>query len=373
MRVTPVRCLSALTALLFAAPAFAADVLYVSLKGEKRIAVFQIDSDNGRLTHVGDVSTTAEPGALCADPKRGHLFAALRSSGELAAFRIEPTTGKLTHINTVPAGADPAQISVDKEGKFLLTAYYVEGQVTVHTIAEDGSLSKQARQTVKTKEKAHSIVFNPGESAFLVPHTAPNVIFAFPWLGKTGEIGRGVGRLEFEAPPKTGPRHGVFHPKLEIRGGVEGTAQVAYFSNEQGGSVTMYHAILNPTNWLLQAKQTLSTLPADFKGKNTCAEIRLHPSNRYLYVANRGHDSIAAFGIDKDSGALTSLGQTPTEKTPRSFDVDPTGKFLFAAGEASGRLAAYRVNETAGTLERVATQDVGKEPWWVLAVRLPSK
>ena len=368
------RCLAVLIALFSIAPAPAADVVYVSVAGEKRIAVYQIDSADGRLTHVGETSTTGEPGALITDAKRRYLFAALRSTGELAAFRIEPRTGKLTHINTVPAGADPAHISVDKEGKFLLTAYYVEGQVTVHTIAEDGSLSKQPRQTYKTKEKAHAIVFNPREWAVLVPHTGPDVIYALYWDGEKGRISPPFfGRPELETPKRTGPRHLVFHPSLEIRGGVDCDAQVAYVVNEQGGSVTMYFAILNPINWLLQAQQTLSTLPADYQGTNACAEIRLHPSNRLLYVSNRGHDSIAGFRIDKDTGALTSLGHTPTEKTPRSFDIDPTGKFLFAAGESFGRLAAYRVREESGLLERIGTYDVGKTPWWVMAVRLPGK
>jgi 6-phosphogluconolactonase len=367
------RWLSVLPALLCAGSAFAADVVYVSVAGEKRIAIYQIASADGRLTPVGNVSTTGEPGALTTDPKRQYLFAALRSTGELAAFRVERTTGKLTHINTVMGGADPAHISVDKEGKFLLTAYYVAGQVTVHTIALDGSLSMKPQQTLKTKEKAHAVVFNPGDSAVLVPHTGPNVIYALPWLGKTGDIGGGIFRSEFETPRNTGPRHAVFHPTLEINRGVDLTAQVAYVANEQGGSVTMYHAILNPINWLLQPRQTLSTLPADFKGTNACAEIRLHPSSRFLYVSNRGHDSIAAFRIDKGTGELTGLGQTPTEKTPRSFDLDSSGKFLFAAGESSGRLATYRIQEVSGKLEAVATQEVGKTPWWVMAVRLPGR
>ena len=368
------RFLSVLPALLIAASANAVDIVYVSVAGEKRIAIYQIDSGEGRLTRVGDASTAGEPGALTTDPKRRYLFAALRSTGELAAFRIDRATGKLTHINTVKAGADPAHISVDKEGRFLLTAYYVDGQVTVHTIADDGSLSKQPKQTVKTKEKAHAIVLNPNETAVLIPHTGPNVIYALWWHRKSGEIATPkIGSETFETPKNTGPRHLVFHPTLEIHGGFDADARVAYVVNEQGGSVTMYHAILNPINWLLQAKQTLSTLPVDFKGTNACAEIRLHPTNRFLYVSNRGHDSIAAFRIDKKSGELTSLGQTPTEKTPRSFAIDPSGKFLFAAGEASGQLAAYRVNDGSGALERIATYEVGKMPWWVMATRLPSK
>jgi 6-phosphogluconolactonase len=304
-------------------------------------------------------------------PKRQFLFAALRSTGELAAFRIEPATGKLTHINTVPAGADPAHISTDKSAKFLLTAYYVAGKITVHSIGEDGALSKEPKQTVPTKEKAHAVVIDPTEWAVLVPHTGPNVIYALHWK-KTGEIDRPViGRSEFKTPDGTGPRHLVFHPKLSLNFGFDADTQVAYVANEQGSSVTMYHVILNPINWLLKAKQTISTLQPDFKGTNACAEIRLHPSNRYLYVSNRGHDSIAGFQIDKDSGRLTALGQTPTERTPRSFDIDPSGKFLFAAGESSGRLAAYKIDEATGKLEKIATYDVGKTPWWVMATLLP--
>ena len=368
------RFLSILASLVFVPLTFAVNVVYVSFAGEKRIAIYQIDPREGRLTRVGNLSTTGEPGALTIDSKQRFLFAALRSTGELAAFRIDPATGKLTHINTVPAGADPAHISVDKDGKFLLTAYYVAGQVTVHRIADDGALSKEPRQTFKTKEKAHAIVIDPRELAVLIPHTGPNVIYALWWHGKSGEISRpGIGFESFETPKNSGPRHVVFHPTLMIHGPIDADAQVAYVVNEQGGSVTMYHAILNPINWLLEAKQAISTLPAEYKATNACAEIRLHPSNRYLYVSNRGHDSIAAFRIEKKSGELTSLGQTPTEKTPRSFDVDPSGKFLFAAGESSGKLAAYRINEGSGLLERTATYEVGKKPWWVMATKLPSK
>jgi 6-phosphogluconolactonase len=355
------------------AEATAADVVYISVAAEKRIAVYHISPGDGRLTHVGDVPTTGEPGALAIDPARRYLFAALRSTGELAAFRIEPATGKLSHINTVPAGADPAHLSVDKRGKFLLTAYYVAGQVTVHAIADDGSLGVKPRQTVKTREKAHAVVLSPREWAALVPHTGPNVIYAFWWSGDRGEIEPGPFRTEFPTPPNTGPRHAVFHPTLEIRGGVDCDARVVYVANEQGSSVTVYHAILNPINWVLEPRQTLSTLPADFKGSNACAEIRLHPSNRFLHVSNRGHDSIAAFRVDPATGELTGLGQTPTERTPRSFDLDPSGRFLFAAGESSGRLASYRVNRASGELERIATDDVGKTPWWVLTARLPGQ
>src|SRR5205085_10276356 len=134
-------------------------------------------------------------------------------------------------------------------------------------------------------------------------------IYALWWFGESGEIKTPFIREKFfEAPKNAGPRHVVFHPTLLINGGIDLLANVAYVANEQGSSVTMYHAVLNPFNWFLEPKQTLSTLPAGFKGTNACAEIRLHPSNRFLYVSNRGHDSIVAFRVAKKTGELTSLG-----------------------------------------------------------------
>ncbi len=363
--------------LLTSAPICAADVAYVSVAGEKRIALFQTRcqrwSANFQRLHCHERGT----GALTADPKRRFLFAALRSTGELAAFRIDPTSGMLTHINTVPAGADPAHISTDRAGRFLLTAYYVAGQVTVHAIGPDGSLGRTPRQTIKTKEKAHSIVLDPSESAALVPHTGPNVIYAFGWRSDVGEREAGplfrthIGQTEFTTPKETGPRHVVFHPTIRNADGANPTGHVAYVDNEQGGSVTMYYSNFNPKHWLLKPMQTVSTLPPDFHGTNACAEIRLHPSGRLLYVSNRGHDSIAGFRIDELDGRLTSLGQTPTEKTPRSFDLSPSGRFLYVAGESSGRLASFRVDQASGKLERGATYEVGSRPWWVMTLRLP--
>jgi len=117
-----------------------------------------------------------------------------------------------------------------------------------------------------------------------------------------------------------------------------------------------------------EPQQSVSTLPSDFKGTNACAEIKLHPTGKFLYVSNRGHDSIARFSVNEHSGELTALGQTPTEKTPRSFDLDSTGRFLYAAGESTGKVAAYRVDGETGELTRTETYTVGSTPWWVLVV-----
>ncbi len=146
---------------------------------------------------------------------------------------------------------------------------------------------------------------------------------------------------------------------------------VCYVANEQGNSVTLYREIMSPVNLGLHPLQTVPTLPASFKGPSACGEIRLHPSNRFLYVLNRGHDSIAGFQLDTDP--LTILGQTPTEKVARSFDFDPSGRYLYAVGESSGNVSAYLIDESSGKLERTEAYAIGKKLWSVLSARLPGE
>jgi 6-phosphogluconolactonase len=326
--------------------------------GAERIAIYQMD-ESGKLTHRGDAKTDGEPGALVTDPARQFLFVAMRSAGNLKSFRIDVKTGQLTPISTVAAGADPAHISTDAEGRFLFCAYYVAGKVTVHAIGKDGTLSKAPVQSVPTADKAHAIVVDPSNRFVFVPHTGTNRIDQFRLDARTGELHGNPNPKEnsLTTPPKTGPRHLVFHPRIKT---------LAYVDNEQGGSVTAL--ALDAKTGTLKPLATLATLPADFKGANACAEIKIHPSGKFLYVANRGHDSLARFDVD-EAGKLTARGQTPTEQTPRSFDLDPDGRYLYAGGESSGKLRVYRVDAMTGALEHITTYATGPRPWWVLAVR----
>lgn len=153
----------------------------------------------------------------------------------------------------------------------------------------------------------------------------------------------------------TEPRHLVFSPTLPL----------AYVGNERGGSVTAYKIDANTGQ--LARQQTVASLPKGFQGKNATAEVRLHPSGKILYLANRGHDSIARFAIGSD-GAMQFAGTTPTEPTPRSFDISTDGQFLTAAGEASGKLAIYRIDSKTGDLTQTGTAPAGKMAWWVMSV-----
>jgi 6-phosphogluconolactonase len=352
------RTLAAILLVLISGISRADTFAYVSLAKDRKIAVYKVEPATGALTHIADAPCEGEPGALVANPAKTGLFASLRPEGKLVAFRIDPRAGTLTHLNTVEAGPDPAQLSTDKEGRFLLAAYYVASKATVHAIEESGSLRPQPVQTVLTAEKAHAILLDRENRFAFIPHTGPNAIFQFAFSAATGELTPG-NPARLATPENTGPRHIVFHPRLDI----------AYVSNEQGGSVTAYR--LDKTSGSLQAMQTVTTLPSGFSERNACAEIKNHPTGKFLYVSNRGHDSIARFQVDERSGELTTLGQTSTEKTPRSFDLDPTGKFLYVCGEATDRLVAYRIDRESGGLTQTATYSVGKTPWWVAVVDVP--
>jgi 6-phosphogluconolactonase len=335
--------------------------VYVSIAGEKKIAVYRADATRGRLTHASEVTLDGEPGALTTDPARRFLFASFRPEGKLASFRIEPRSGKLTPVSVVAAGADPAHLATDRAGRFLLAAYYVDGKVTVHAVGKDGSLADKPLQTVPTADKAHAVLPDPSNRFVFVPHTGPNAIFQFAFDPKTGRLRPNETERRLQRPANTGPRHIAFHPSRDV----------AYADDEQANSVTAY--TLDTGAGTLKPLQTLSTLPKDFKGTNATAELKVHPSGLYLYCSNRGHDSIACFAIDPKGWRLTALGQEPTEKTPRSFDLDPAGRTLYAAGESSGKLACYRIDPATGLLTRFETLEVGKRPWWVMAVELPDR
>jgi 6-phosphogluconolactonase len=339
-------------------PASAGTFAFVSLAGESKVVAYRVDTSSGRLTRAEETVVDGAPGSLTTDAARRHLFVALRGSGKLASYRIDGATGRLTLVSLIPVQADPSYVGVDHSGKYLLSAFYQAGKVMVHRIGPDAALDPSPAAQVVTAPTAHSAVPDPSNRRVFVPHVAPNAVFQFAFDAATGRLAP-LATARATAPAGAGPRHLRLHP----------TGKWAYTSDESGSSVTQYAH--DPIGGMLSALETLSTLPPGFQGSNSCAEVRIHPSGRFLYVSNRGHDSIAAFAVNGENGRLTPLGQTATEKTPRSFDLDPTGKFLFAAGEGGTRLATYAVDAQSGRLTAREVYEVGKRPFWVLLVATP--
>ncbi|MBA4020155.1 MAG: 6-phosphogluconolactonase [Pirellula sp.] len=341
-----------------AAPLSAATFVYVSKAPESQIAVFRLNDDDGSLKPVGVVDVGGAPGSLAVSHDKKHLFASLRTTFLIGSYAIDPATGMLTLVNTTKLadGANAAYVATDMTDRYLFAASYAGGLVTVHAIDEAGTLGAEPLQVVETTKTAHAAMVHPNNKLVLVPHVAPNAVYQFQFdaaTGKLTEAGQAPGGAE-----GAGPRHLAFHPSLKY----------AFTSNESGSGITLYALDAEQG---LKPLQTLSTLPDGYAEKNTTADVKVHPSGRFVWVSNRGHDSLAGFAFDLASAKLTPLGQTPTEKTPRSFTIDPSGKYAYGAGEGSGKLAAYRIDESTGKLERFTEYEIGKSLTWVLAVPIP--
>lgn len=329
-------------------------LVYVSMAPEQKIGIHRLDEATGKLTPVAEIPVKGTPGALAFAADHRYLFASLRSNAALGSYRVDAKTGKFSPIDEVSLGknANAAFVGLDQTGRWLLSASYMAGKVVCHGV-KDGAIAADPVQVETTKVTAHAAVFSPDNGWLFVPHVTPNAVFQFRFDGKTGKFAAAG-----QAPggkPKAGPRHLAFHPKLPL----------AFTSDESGSSITAY-AYDQAKG--LRPVETLSTLPKDFKGNNTTAEVKVHPSGKFVWVSNRGHDSLAGFAIDPKTGKLTALGQTPTEKTPRSFDIEPQGRYVFGAGEGSGKLVVYRV-EANGTLTRLHTYPLGRSLTWVRSVR----
>jgi 6-phosphogluconolactonase len=348
------------------------NILFVGLQDEDKIASFAIDAATGALTRRADLPLAGGPSVLALSPDCGILYAGTRNPATIASFRIDQGSGALARQGSVATADAPTFLAPDRGGRYLLAAYYQGGYAAVHPLGPDGAVGAPPVDRQETAIGAHAIATDPSNRFAFVPHIArvqdnvleppknipgPNFIAQFRFDAQTGRLTPNApARVEQDA--LVGPRHYTFHPAREF----------VYFSDEQGCSVSVYR--LDPVTGTLAPVQRARTLPDGFSGRNTCSQIHLTPSGNFLYVGNRGHNSIAGFAVDAATGRLAPLGQTPTEAVPSAFGLDPGGAFLFSAGTATGKLAAYRIDPGTGALTPLAVYDVGRRPAAVLATRL---
>lgn len=347
-------------------------MLYIGLQDENAIAAFSMEAATGQLTPHATVPAAGGPSVLALSPNRRVLYVGYRGQPAISSFRIDPANGGLASQGTVALSDAPTFLAPDRTGHYLLYASYPGGYAAVAPLAADGAVGAAPGEPLATAMGAHAIQTDPSNQFAFVPHiarfndnvleplresTGPNAIWQLKFDAQTGRLTPNT-PLRVEPATRLGPRHYCFHPSLPV----------VYFSNEQGCSVTAYR--LDQTTGTLAEVQTLTTLPVGFTARNTCSQIHLTPSGRFLYVGNRGHNSLAGFAVDARTGQLTALGHVETESVPSAFSVDPEGQFVFAAGTATGRLAAYRIHAETGALTPLSTYAVGQRPAAVLVTRL---
>ena len=352
---------SLLIALFLVAPTARAEtVVYISEGGHNCVAVYSLDEEAATLSRKSEVRLSGSPGALALSPDGKRIYAAVRSEKKFATLAIDPATGLLSIVATAAAAGNPAYVHPDATGRWLLAAYYGEGLVSVSPINEEGIIVEEPIQVLDIGPKAHCIRTDPTNRFAFTPHPMDlNCVDQFRFDAAKGE-------LALNDPPtmpgdeNAGPRHLKFHAN----------GKWAYVVNEQGKSVTFCH--YDAGKGTLTKQQTLSTHPKEWDANSgSCAEIKISEDGRFVYASNRGHESIASFTIDPQSGRLAELERVPTEKIPRSFDLMPGGRFVVVAGQGEGKLALYRRDPETGLLKRAQTLECGKSPAWVMGLRLP--
>ena len=253
-------------------------------------------------------------------------------------------------LNSQPTGgAGPCHLQVDRTDSYIVVANYFGGSVCILPIQPDGSLGERsdfiqhegASIHPERQRQAHAHCVNIGRSNTLV-HVCDLGIDAIVVYRIDHETGRLVALpdLTVRAEPGDGPRHFDVHPSYAH----------AYAVNELGSTVAVYD--YDARSGALTVKQRISTLPSEWNGESTCADIHVSPDGRFVYASNRGHDSIAVFAVEAGTGRLTSLGQTSTRgETPRNFLITPDGRFLLAANQNSGNIVVFQIDKASGQLE----------------------
>jgi len=323
--------------------------------GSEGIYVSKMDPDSGELSEPELAAKTTNPSFVTIRPDGKYLYAVSevsssdgKSSGGVSAYAIDADSGKLELLNTQPSGGSgPCHVSTDSEGRCLLVANYGSGSCASLSISDDGTLKpatsviQHAGTSINEKRQRgpHAHSANPG----------PNDRFAF--VADLGIDKVQIYRLDpakatladhgfVKVIPGSGPRHFAFHP----------SGQHAYVINEMALSITAFD--FDQEKGTLTPIQNISTVPpsANRIGLST-AEVQVHPSGKFVYGSNRGHDTITSFKV-ADDGKLSLIEVQPIQgETPRNFGIDPSGKFLLAAGQKSGTVTVFKIDQQTGELD----------------------
>ena len=332
---------------------------YTTKTNSKGIYAYRFDAATGQLSAIGVAAETQDPSWLAVHPNGKFLYAVNEAgkSSMVSAFARDAKTGKLTLLNQLPAlGEDPCYLSFDKTGKYVFVANYTSGNVVVFPILPGGKLGEHTSSIQDggvlgpNKERqeaphAHWIEVTANNRFVLVTDLGLDRVLTYRFDPSNGTINgaplssytRYKNAWSVPVNPGDGPRHAVFDANNHI-----------YVLGELQSTVT--DILLDP-NKDIEPAQRISTIPPDYKGRNDAAEIVLHPSGKWLFASNRGHDSIAVFSVDPATGKLERAGHYSTGgKEPRHFAIDPTGKYLLAENQFSNNIVVFKIDSATGGL-----------------------
>lgn len=326
---------------------------YTRTGDSKGIYAVRLDGDTGALSQVDVAMEAVDPAWLTLSPDKRFLYAIHGSPSQAIGFKVEPQKTRLTPLprdtsdTATTAANPPSHLAVDATGRILLAANYRDGFVASIPIRADGTLGpantikhegKGTHPTRQEKPHVHSVTLSPDNRFVIVANLGVDRVYSYALDVATAKLAPANPPFVATAPG-AGPRHFKF--------GKDG--KHGYVINELNSTITVFN--YDASRGALSARHSVATLPTDFTGQSTTAEVRVHPNGKFLYGSNRGHDSIAVFAIEQASGELRRIEIVKSGgKTPRNFALSPDGKWLVCGHQDTPLLTVFRVDETTGRL-----------------------
>ena len=337
--------------------------VYISNGGDGNIAVMKLNPETGDLTMVEKVPAGPNVMHMALSPDHRFLYASVRSEPfSIISYSINSETGKLTQLSKESLPDNMVYISVDNIGRFLLSVSYTGAKIVVNPIESNGLVQAEPIQIIPTSPKPHSILVDQSNRFVYVPHLGNDQIKQFLFNVSNGTLTPNDPDVIY-TKDGSGPRHFVFSPNNKF----------IYVSNELDGTVYSYE-MNNKTGGLTEI-QRISVFPSSIRNNELSsdsqdttikiADIHITPDGKWLYVSERGTNTITAFSVDDNTGNLTYIGSYDTEEIPRGFNIDPNSNFVIVAGQKSDHVAVHAINPETGELKLLNRFESGNEPNWI--------
>ena len=341
---------------------------FAEQSGTAAIYVYRVDPETGALERAHVAGGLHSPTWVALHPNGRFLYTVERQgggtiggmeTGAVTSFALDPASGGPTLLNRQSSqGVSPPYVSVHPSGGYAFAANYASGHVCALPIHDDGTLGAATSvhlhqgngPNARRQEGPHAHFITPDPSGRYVVSCDLGIDKVMVYRFDPGAGGLVPNAVPYaQVPSGEGPRHLSFHP----------SGRFVYVINEIGCTVCAF--AYDGERGTFTHLNTVSTLPEGVQPGYSTAQIVVHPNGRYVYGSNRGHDSIAIFGIDQESGRISPLGHEPARgRTPRNFNIDPSGRFLYACNQDSNTIVVFRIDEETGRL--TATGDVVENP-----------
>jgi 6-phosphogluconolactonase len=347
MKQTILTFVCLLTAMMtFAQTSKTKEILYIGTytqKGEG-IYVYEFDRSDYSFKELQVITSKTSPSFLEFHPNKKYLYAANEGNNTVSAYAIDPATAKLTALNAQPSlGKGPCHVAVDPKGRFLYVSNYGSGQLGVYLLNPDGTIgavadSIQDKGNPSQKPHMHSVIPSADGKFIYASDLGIDKIMVYSVDQKTGKLTPGAVPYA-EVKAGDGPRHFAIHPN----------GNFGYSACELASVVNSFSIVKG--SGALVPLERVTMLPGDFTGKSYAADIHFSPDGKFLYASNRGHESLAIYGVNAKTGKLTVAGHAETHgKHPRNFLVDQKGEFVIATNRDNDNVVFFKRNSSTGQL-----------------------